>query len=247
MPPTPVPLRPTRGELAWLFGPLVGALLSVAGAYVVDGSGEVRQYAFLAGWAFFALAFLGTVRAPRRGGAPAPAAFTVTRLAGRPAFAAPPAYRVMCPRFGGLLVFPVMVWGASPALAPLAAVALVGGLLAAVRLARGVPAVALTPEGVVRGYPVRRTLGWEQVGPPELRKAGVRAVLDVRATGRRSAWARLPEVTTGVNLVYLMDAVRHYADQPEPRYAIGTDGEQERVYAELLARRPDADGHVSPQ
>ncbi|HEV7896591.1 MAG TPA: hypothetical protein VGP31_01930 [Planosporangium sp.] len=244
--PTPSPLRPTRGELAWLFGPFIAALLVVGLVYLGGGSGAVRRYAFLVGWPFFALAFLGSLRAPRRGGAPAPAALTVARLRGRPALAAPPAYRVMCPRLAALLPYPIMGLGV-PGVSPVLAAIVAGiGLLAAARLACGVPAVALTPEGVVRGYPMRRTLAWDGFESARLRKAGVRAALDIGAAGRRGRWSRLPEVTTGVNLVYLMDVMRYYADHPEQRATIGAAGVQERVYAVLAAERAGTDDPPAP-
>jgi hypothetical protein len=240
--PMPAVPRPTRGELAWLFGPFLATLLVVGVVYAAGGFEAVRHYALLVGWPFFALAFLGSLRAPRRNGAPAPAALTVTRLRGRPALTAPPAYRVMCPRLGGLLPYPVMVLGL-PGASPVAVLAIAGvvavvGLAAAARLARGVPTAAVTPEGVVRGYPVRRAMAWDDVRSASLGRTGARAALDLRAAGSR--WS-LPEVTTGVNLVFLMDVIRHYADHPEQRAAIGTAGEQARVYGLLLAERTDAD------
>jgi hypothetical protein len=238
----PSPQRPTRGELAWLFGPFVVSLLVVGATYATGGSDAVRRYGLLLMWPLFGLAFLGSLRAPRRRGAAAPPALAVTRLRGRPAFAAAPVYRVMCPRLGGLLAYWVMMLAFLAHTRWMLAITglLVGATIAeAIRLARGVPTIALTAEGIVRGYPVRRTLAWGEVESVVLRVAGVRTALDIRATGRRWKWTR-PEVTTGVDLVYLMNVIRHYADHPQERAAIGEVGEQDRVYALLPAERSGA-------
>jgi hypothetical protein len=58
---------------------------------------------------------------------------------------------------------------------------------------------------------------------------------------------RLREVSTGVNLVYLMDCVNYYRANPDRRVAIGTPGEQERVHALLLHERAERDGGPPPQ
>jgi uncharacterized protein len=57
---------------------------------------------------------------------------------------------------------------------------------------------------------------------------------------------RLREVSTGVNLVYLMDCVNYYRANPDRRVAIGTPGEQERVHALLLHERAERDGGPRP-
>jgi hypothetical protein len=54
------------------------------------------------------------------------------------------------------------------------------------------------------------------------------------------------EVPTGVNLVYLMDLIGHYATHAEERAAIGTPGEQERIYALLWRHRQEATDDPAP-
>ncbi|MGC9667906.1 hypothetical protein ACNTMW_15285 [Planosporangium sp. 12N6] len=248
MPPTAMP-RPTRSELAWLFGPFVAALVAAAGVYAAGGPDAVRRYGLVLAWPFFGLAFLGSLRAAGRG-VPPPAALAVTRLGGRPAFAAPPVHRVTCPRLGGFLTYGVVVavllvstWWALVAVGLVVAAALV----VAVRFATGAPTVALTADGVVRGYPVRRTVAWDAVGSTVVRAAGARSALDLGVKGRRWRWS-WPEVTTGVNLLHLMNVIDYYVAHPERRAAIGGADEQERV-RELLATEQErsvaerSDGH----
>lgn len=109
--PTPSPLRPTRADLVWVFGPLTGALLILGIVAAAAGAATAQRSALFVALPITALAFSAGRRAPRPRGAPAPAALAQSRVRGQPAWAVPPVYRLLCPRLGGLLAYSVVVFG----------------------------------------------------------------------------------------------------------------------------------------
>jgi hypothetical protein len=123
-------------------------------------------------------------------------------------------------------------------LAPFAGLA---ALMAAVALALiwlPAPSVRLTPDGIAVRQPLRaRAVRWEELlpgGPHPAGRWSMRLLYDV--DGRRRHCA-VPVYRLRADAVYLASVVRHYAERPEHRAAIGTRDELDRLASAYAAWR----------
>jgi hypothetical protein len=108
------------------------------------------------------------------------------------------------------------------------------------------PYVELTPRGVVvREMFGNRAIPWEALRPGLPQRLGNSQLLTLTVDRpdlvvRKGLVGRAPRVFLTYGRIHpwlLVDAIRHYADHPERRPAIGTRAEHERLLAELGVRQ----------